>query len=190
MLYTNKALAIENREMSWGSLKGFAIGERGRGRYEVFVPVPEKLENTSISKGLHEKFTIGTTKNGKPRLNTYDDGNLFLILSSECRYTRRGSGHIYEVTKELAEVIATANGADGDAGRIGSWDAKILKVKPGAILRVIWGGYNYGIDDTYYFVTSNGTVDEVNEKEIQDYFDSKDIDMPEYFQKMFNKESA
>lgn len=189
MLYTNKNLTVEEREMSWGKLKLVALGERGCGRFEVTLPVPDKMEETRIEAGMHEKMSIGTTKNGKPRINLFDDGNLYLILSSACRYTRRGSGSVYEITNGLIEEIAKGNGADGDAGRIGSWSVKVLKAKPGAIARVIWGGYGYGIDDTYYFVNDNGNVDSVNEKEIQDYFDSKDIEMPEYFKKLFNKES-
>ena len=38
MLYTNKVLKISEREMSFGNLKGITIGEKGRGRWEVFLP--------------------------------------------------------------------------------------------------------------------------------------------------------
>lgn len=192
MIYTNRTFQIQERELNFGKIRGIAIGERGRGRYEVFLPVPQNV--TEVRNGMNENLSIGMSKNNKPRINGGDDGNLYLILSSEARYTRRGNGSIFEIqlysdeNESKVEVIAEANGADGDAGRIGSWSAKILKVKPGAVVKVVWGGHGYGLTPNYYFVNSDGTVTNVPEEEIQDYYDSLDMNMPPYFQKKFSKE--
>ena len=197
MLYVNRTFPVQDREMSFGKLHGVPIGERGRGRYEVFLPAPQTLEK--LEYGMHENLSIGKTKNGKPRINSGDDGNLYMIMSSEARYTRRGSGSVVEVIpdgdvmnreKRKVTILAEANGADGDAGRIGSWDAQVLQVKPGAIVKVIWGGYGYGLSPNYYFVELDGTVTEVEEDDVPAYYDNKDEEMPVYFQKKFKKEDA
>ena len=191
MIYTNRTFAIQERELSFGKLRGIAIGERGRGRYEVFLPVPQNV--TKLETGMNANLSIGMSKNNKPRINNGDDGNLYMIMSSEARYTRRGSGYVFEVKlngdtdESKVEVIAKANGADGDAGRIGSWEAQVLKVKPGAVVKVVWGGSGYGITPTYYFVNSDGTVTAVEEEDIQSYYDTLDIEMPPYFKKKFEK---
>ena len=47
MIYSNLELKVGEKEFTFGKLKGVTLGERGRGRFEVFLPVPptfEKLE--------------------------------------------------------------------------------------------------------------------------------------------------
>lgn len=57
MLYTNKVLKISEREMSFGNLKGITIGEKGRGRWEVFLPTQNCVDKDTIEEGLHKDLS-------------------------------------------------------------------------------------------------------------------------------------
>jgi hypothetical protein len=191
MIYTNLELKVDEKEFTFGKLKGVTLGERGRGRFEVFLPVPPTFEK--LEKGMNANLSIGLTQNKKFRINNGDNGKLYLILTSQAGYTRRGSGYIYEFKlnendEPKVKVLATANGADGDAGRIGSWEAQVMEVKPGAIVKVVWSGSGYGICPTYYFVDEEGDVVGVDEDNIQDFYDYRNVEMPEAFKRKFNKE--
>lgn len=182
MLYTNMNMKVVDREMPFGILRGVSLGERGRGRREEFLPVPASV--TEINWGLHKNLSVGLTRNGKPRINLGDNGNLYLILSSQRGYTRRGDGVVYEVKlnrqdEPKVKYLAEAWGADGAAGRIGTWEAKVLEVKPGAIVKVIWAGDS--VSPTIYFVDGygNGYVTDVNEEELPAYYDHLGLDMPD-----------
>ena len=78
----------------------------------TFIP-----KDTTIKSGMNPDYTIGTTKSGKPRLNKKADNTLYMMLSAEGGYTRRGNGTINVLSsqKDKFEVIARGNGADGDA---------------------------------------------------------------------------
>ena len=170
MLYTNQILAVAIREMKFGQLTGVAIGERGRGRQEVFLPIPKGIEK-DIPEGLSKELTIGLSKSGRPRIDRKNDSELYLVLSSARGYTRRGCGVVRAPKTQTVEVIARGNGADGDAGRIGSWDAMIVKAHEGDVFRVTWGGYNYGYDPTFY-VVHNGDVYAADQPEIEALYES------------------
>lgn len=175
MLYSNKVLKVVEREMNFGKVTGVSIGESGRGRREVFLPTPNGVDGDLC--GLCTNLTIGTSKSGRPRINRSSDKELFVILSSERNYTRRGDGCIKTPKAQENELVARGNGADGDAGRIGSWDAVILKAKDGDVFRVTWGGYGYGYPATFY-VVSNGKVYTADQPEVEDLYESLGIEMP------------
>ena len=175
MLYTNKELKVIEREMKFGTVAGVAIGEYGRGRREVFLPTPKGVEGEI--RELRADLTVGTSKSGRPRINRTDDGELYVILSSERNYTRRGCGCIKTPKAQENELIARGNGADGDAGRIGSWDAVILKAHEGDVFRVTWGGYGYGYPSTFY-VVAGGKVYVADQPEVEDLYESLGIEMP------------
>ncbi len=122
-------------------------------------------------------MTIGTSKTGRPRINKSDNDELYLILSTERNYTRRGNGYVRAPKDQKVEIIARGNGADGDAGRIGSWDVLILKAHEGDVYRVTWGGYGYGYDATFYAVM-DGKVYMADQPEIEDLYDSLGVDAP------------
>ena len=67
---------------------------------------------------------------------------MYLMISSQYGYTRRGNGYI----KTNGEILADGYGADGDAGRIGTWDAYLIKALKDK--------------DTFIKVTLAGTRDE------------------------------
>lgn len=150
MLYTNQVLKVVEWKMSFGSVKGVAIGEFGRGRREVFLPTPNGLAGEI--RDFRADLSIGLTKSGRPRINQSTDDRLYVILSSQRGYTRRGSGMIKTPVAQDNKIIARGNGADGDAGRIGSWDVIIAEAKDGDVFRVTWGGHGYGYSPTFYVV--------------------------------------
>lgn len=178
MLFTNKTLEVQEKMMKFGTVAGTTIGEYGRGRREVFLPTPKELTE-NIAEGLITNLTIGFSKTGRPRINQCNANAeaIFMILSTKRDYTRRGNGYIEVPKDQSVEIIARGNGADGDAGRIGTWDALILKAHEGDIFRVIWGGYGYGYEDTFYVVL-NGAVHTAEQSEVEDLYESLDTDVP------------
>lgn len=177
MLYANTTLKVVSKEMKFGTVAGVAIGERGRGRREVFLPTPNSVQTGDIIKELRSDLTIGTSKSGRPRINARKDDDVYLILSSGRDYTRRGNGFIEAPKDQELELIARGNGADGDAGRVGHWDAVILKAYEGDVFRVIWGGYGYGYEPTFYVVAS-GKVYVADQPEIEDLYESLGLEIP------------
>ena len=175
MIFFNKQNTVIDREVSFGTLKGIAVGERGRGRREIFLPTPKDL--TGEVAGTLLGYGIGATKSGRPRIVHDSSEELYLILTSENSYTRRGCGRIRVPTNQSIELIARGNGADGDAGRIGSWDVVIVKAHEGDIFRVTWGGYGYGIPSTYYVVHS-GQVHVADQPDVEALFDHLGLEVP------------
>lgn len=177
MLYANTTLKAVSREMKFGAITGVAIGEYGRGRHEVFLPTPKSVQTGDVIEELRSDLTIGTSKSGRPRIDARKDGDIYLILSSGKSYTRRGDGYIEAPKGQEVELIARGNGADGDAGRVGSWDAIIVKAKDGDVFRLMWGGSGYGYDATFY-VVSGGKVYSVNQPDIEDLYESLGLEIP------------
>lgn len=178
MLYTNTTLKAIDREMKFGgSVTGVAIGENGRGRWEVFLPTPHSIQSDDAIKEFRSDLTIGTSKSGRPRIDARKDDDVYLILSSKRSYTRRGCGYIEAPKSQEVELVARGNGADGTAGRIGSWDAIIIKAKDGDVFKLTWGGSGYGYDDTFY-VISSGKVYCADQPEIEDLYESLGLEIP------------
>ena len=175
MLFLNKSTEVSAREFKFGVVNGIALGEHGRGRQQIFLPTPKDLEG-SIG-GLRSDLTIGLSKAGKPRINREKDKDIYLALSSERGYTRRGNGVVKVPASQTVELIARGNGADGDAGRIGYWDVVVVKTNEGDVFRVTWGGSGYGYEPTFYMV-HNGQVFEADQQEVEDLYESIGLKMP------------
>lgn len=175
MLFMNKTVEVESREFKFGTVAGVALGEHGRGRQQVFLPTPKGLEGAI--GGLRSDLTIGLTKAGRPRINHGKDKDMYLALSSERGYTRRGNGVVKVPVDQAVELIARGNGADGDAGRIGYWDVVLVKAKEGDVFRVTWGGSGYGYEPTFY-VVHNDQVLEADQQEVEDLYESLGLKMP------------
>lgn len=152
MFYTNIELKKQKREMEWGELFQYEAGENGRGRKLLCLPTYPDFED--IEEGLHKNLTIGYTKAGRPRINKADDKKMYMLLSAQGRYTRRGNGTIWCLKgKELEiDVISRGNGADRAAGRVGFWDVLLLEVSEEAIIRVRTSGAGYGTPSDFYVV--------------------------------------
>lgn len=177
MLYFNKALKAVAKEMKFGAVTGVAIGESGRGRREVFLPTPGGVQIGEVIEGLRTDLTVGLSKSGRPRIDQRKEDEIYLVLSSERGYTRRGDGYIKAPTGQQVELIARGNGADGDAGRIGSWDAVVIKSRDGDVFRLTWGGSGYGYDATFY-VVSGGKVYAADQPEVEDLYQSLGLEAP------------
>lgn len=178
MIYTNVNLKAEQRDFDFGSIHQVHIGEFGRGRKAVALTCPSDFcaeKNTST-----EEFTVTTTKSGKPRISKVDpsssDDAVYLLLSSERGYTRRGNGYIAVLSKQYQNgvtVVARGNGADGDAGRIGTWAAALLKVTEDALIVI----YYAGCSDTDYIVVHDKKVYKVNPDVYEECCEALGIDM-------------
>lgn len=175
MLFINKQTEVVTREFKFGTVNGISLGEHGRGRQQIFPPTPKELEG-SIG-GMRSDLTIGLSKSGKPRINYGKDKDMYLALSSERGYTRRGNGVVKVPAGQTVELIARGNGADGDAGRIGYWDVVLVKAREGNVFRVTWGGSGYGYEPTFY-VVHNGQVLESDQQEVEDLYESVGLEMP------------
>ena len=175
MLFINRAVEVATREFKFGTITGIALGEHGRGRQQIFLPTPQGLEGAI--GGLRSDLTIGRSKAGKPRINRGKDKDMYLVLSSERGYTRRGNGVIKAPVGQTVERIARGYGADGDAGRIGYWDVVLVKANEGDVFRVTWGGSGYGYEPTFY-VVHNGQIFEADQQEVEDLYESLGLKMP------------
>lgn len=171
MLFTNTSLKSEVREMPFGQLEGISLGEKGRGRIEYFCPSPR---NFSINKHSTAPASIGFTKSGKARINSNDDGKMYLILSARRGYTRGCYGHVEAPKGQAIQRLTHAYGAFGDAGRIGRWDEVIVQAEPGDWFR------KSGCADKneFYFVKDEKTVLYCLADDLADFCDMLDIAPP------------
>ena|GEM_PF-747702 len=129
-----KAYNICPQEVSVADFKfpALPLGEKGRGRILVNVACPATFTH----------LEVGTTKQGKPRLNPSSNPKGWVArISTEGAYIRGAFGNV-STSPEVADkirVVARGQGAFGDAGRCGTWDDLlvatdleefILRVKP------------------------------------------------------------
>ena len=151
MLYSNVKVASEERTFDFGTIHQIALGEIGRGRKLMAITCPAE---TVVEKGMNEHLSVGKTKSGKARINSIKDDELYLLLSSQGGYTRRGDGSIWVPSDEHEkyETLAVGWGADGLAGRIGTWDVVLLKAPKEGIVRVRTSGGGYGTPSDYYVI--------------------------------------
>ncbi len=171
MLYCNEKFPIKERKFDWGTLIYVSAGEEGRGRKELRLPIPKGIE---IKQGMNH-LTIGQTKSGLPRINTYSDDGMFALLSSEGGYTRRGDGFFKMEEEELQNIsiLAKGNGADGAAGRIGDWDVVLLELHaPCQILNQRSGAGRSNIEIIIY---DGETIDRVDACDYMQYCELKQI---------------
>lgn len=179
MIYSNQDVEAIDRELDFGTIYQIVLGELGRGRKLMTLTCPKETE---ISLGMNLEFTIGTTKSGRPRINKKTDKELYMLLSAEGGYTRRGNGTIkvLESQKENFEVLSRGNGADGDAGRIGYWDCMLLRVKNpniDSIIQVRTSGAGYGTPSDLY-VIHEGAVYHCYLSELEECCEALGIDIP------------
>lgn len=178
MLYSNVNLSKSERTMDWGTLHQFEIGESGRGRHLMCIPCPPDME--SIDSGIHKDLSISFTRSGRPRIVRKSDDKLYAILSSKGGYTRRGDGRVWIPNSDIEKfkVLARGNGADGAAGRIGSWDCVLLECPlTNAVIRVRTSGGGYGTPAQFYFLC-DGTVYHCDNDTISDFCDVHGLSLP------------
>lgn len=189
MVYSNTAVSAIAREMDFGTLHQIQLGEYGRGR--KLMTITCQHPDMNLKKNfMHENLNIGTTRSGKPKLvNQNVSTELYLVLSSQGGYTRRGNGYILTKKEDYDnfEVIGRGNGADGDAGGIGYWDVRLLKVKDISkdfVIRVRTSGGGYGTPSDFYQY-HNGVMYHFIYDDIRDFYDTMEMDIPFYFSKHY-----
>ena len=167
MLYTNRNIKADERSFDFGTIWQIALGEKGRGRRLLTLTCP--TETSFKANSLNKEVSVGFTKSGKPRLIKKADSDLYLLLSAEGGYTRRGDGtvKVLKTHKDEFEVLARGNGADGDAGRIGFWDVVLVKAPSNGVVRVRTSGAGYGTPSDLYLIkdgeVSHCTIDTLDE---------------------------
>lgn len=174
MLYTNSKLNANEVKADFGNFFRVTLGEFGRGRKALNLTCPEGF---SISeKQLLDDHSIGLTKSGKPRISKISDSDMYLMISSKCGYTRRGCGYI----KTNGEVLADGYGADGDAGRIGTWDANLIKAlkNKDTFIKVTLAGT--GSEKHQYYVVRDNKVYSSTDETLDDMLEALDIEAKEF----------
>lgn len=176
MLYSNISVKAEERVFDFGTIYQVCLGEKGRNRQLLALTCPPETE---IKKGINAGLTIGLTKSGKPRIFANEDKQqLYMLLSSQGGYTRRGNGSIQLLhSSKDWEILARGRGADGLAGRIGHWDVVLLKAPAEGIVRVRTGGAGYGTPSDLFVIHDN-QVYHCTPETLQDCCDQLDIELP------------
>jgi len=160
----------EKKEFSWGEMLVISLGEKGRGRYQEFVPyhAPEDAEYLEISK----------TKSGKPKIiEGKEPGKAWLaMLSGEGTYTRRTLGTVY-TTNANVKVVASGYGAWGAAGRTGTWYEFLAVVPDGTFIKVRPAGGPHKIE-RYWLYFSEEKVYRVEKPEMDMFCEEYGLEHP------------
>lgn len=181
MIYSNIEVKSKSKEMPFGTINFVAIGEYGRGRREMRLACPA---DTVVAKGMNENLTIGLTKTGNPRINVVKDNELYLILSSEGGYTRRGCGWIgaWKENKAQYQLLSKGNGADGLAGRIGTWDVVLLHIlgtPKHDWIRVRTSGAGYGTEPELLYLNDKDIISFKSIADAEMFIDQAGLDSPD-----------
>jgi len=180
LFYNKKKLIPERIQMSFGELLAVRLCEHGRGRKQIVLPVKFPAE-PGVPLDL-EELSIGQSSTGRPTIIKNKDNKLFLIINTYGGYTRRGNGWIRPIEGDF-KILAEGNGADGDAGRIGTWGVYVIEAPQNGILRIRYSGqYRGGVDPEYndLLFVKEGKVELIELKDIETYLDSKGLPFPSY----------
>lgn len=173
-IYSNRNLNCEERTFDFGTIYQIKMGEEGRGRRLMALTVPKGID---IAAGENPGLSMAFTKSGKPRIIRNDkDTDLYMLISTDGGYTRRGNGYACQLGSEggVFETLATGNGADGDAGRIGSWRCYFVKAPKNGILLV----HPSGGCDPYYLLVKDNKVIRIDCENVCEAFDQLDMEIP------------
>lgn len=189
MLYSNVETKAKSKQMDFGIINFIALGEYGRGRREMRIPCPA---GTIVSKGMNENLTIGITKSGNPRINVAKDNQVYLLLSSQGGYTRKGCGWIGAWSKNQAQykLLSKGNGADGLAGRIGTWDVVLLFIlgtPQHDWLRIRTSGEGYGTEPELLYLNGQDVISFKSLADATMFADEAGINLPDFEAKDIQK---
>lgn len=155
VLYQNKCFNVESRRLSDDIvIRGIALGERGRGRYETFLPVPTKYPESSPAHERLQNYGIGFTKSNRPRIvpDSQHQG-VCALLTSNGGYNRQQSGYVRILQNSAVQHLATGTGAWGGAGRVGGWTDAVIQFTEGWV-QATFSGHSGAIE--YYGFCPDG----------------------------------
>lgn len=163
-------LKPEMRTLSFGELMVIALGERGRNRYETLIPYQDDLSETDSAIAV-------PTRTGRRRIVRGHGNEGWLARIKTDGVYRRGSHGCVYVHRDDAlkvKVLATGQGAYGEAGRLGTWYDYLLELEDFVLLKVqYFGGYiNY-----MYFTPARVFV--IEQEEIYIFLEDKDYELTE-----------
>lgn len=156
-------IKVESNSNSFTVL-GLSLGQQGRGRQRTIVPVEKESQF----------YNLGRTKTGNPKLfaGAGDNDGWIARISCEGCYTRDTNGRASAT--EGVTVIARGHGAEGDAGRLGTWDDLLLSVPDGGVVKVKPHGGSKR--PAYFLHFSSSEVKKVPEDMWAAYLDAHDLD--------------
>lgn len=180
MILSNIDTKSIEKQMDWGLLNIVVLGEYGRGRKELRLPCDKE---TTITRGLNMDLSVSTTKSGRPKIVHKRDNDLYLLISCQGGYTRRGCGRIWGWKKNTKayDVLGEGNGADGDAGRIGFWMVKLLKpseIGENEWIRIRTSGGGYGTQPQWIHLSHADKTFFNSTDEAIEWSDNMDIEFP------------
>ena len=184
MLYTNVNISGVTRRIGEDNLRyGYPIGTRGKDEYEVFVLATRELVDEMPTIKSHQEYAnlnVVKTPNGNLKISDQGDiGEIFLIISSQYLNPLDGSGKVTIISMNgapTAEFLGKGVSAVRDSeGTIkGVTDTLIIKAKPGSLIKVRWSGYDKNrVNDTFYYVSPMGRVNEFSSLDMEKSFKEK-----------------
>ncbi len=114
------------------------LGEIGRGRFPNFL----RVERTSPPVVDDDKIVDADFKRGRFVAPEEKTNAVLVRASADGAYTRGRDGSSFAWLGQ-PESLATGRGADGDAGRIGSWTDTLWRLEPGDAILVWFGDGKY-----------------------------------------------
>ena len=124
-----------------------------------------------INKGENPDYTIGLTRTGRPRIVKQKNEEVFLLLSAQGGYTSKGDGTINVLVKdsENIDVLARGNGADGLAGKVGSWDVLLIKIKTNSRV-YFWINKSGSVQPEFLVVENKKVIEDFDEEIKKEFF--------------------
>lgn len=184
MLYTNVNINGVTRRIGEDNLRyGYPIGTRGKDEYEVFVLATRELVDEMPTIKAHQEYAnlnVVKTPNGNLKISDQGDiGEIFLIISSQYLNPLDGSGKVTIISMNgaptaefLGKGVSAVRESEGTIK--GVTDTLIIKAKPGSLIKVRWSGYDKNrVNDTFYYVSPMGRVNEFSSLEMEKSFKEK-----------------
>jgi hypothetical protein len=128
----------------------------------------------------YPNLSIVKTPNGNLKVTDQGDvGEIFLIISSQYLNPIDGSGKVTIISMNgaptaefLGKGVSAVRAPDNTIKGVS--DTLIIKAKPGSLVKVRWSGYDKNkVNDTFYYVSPMGRVNEFSSLEMEKSFKEK-----------------
>jgi hypothetical protein len=181
MIYSNINKYVIEREMSFGSLKGIQIGERGKNKYEHFVPTIIGNRNLIEKDKVHPHLSLTTTKSGNPRLYVNREPNMHILLSSHRNTKELNHGYIFVLYPDWlhCKLLCAGWSSEHFSTEAVYWDEALVHIIDNKIPITFKVQYS-GSHEEEIFVVYNCNVHrtKVNSKEVEEIYSKLNMDIP------------